>query len=102
LAIVDKLKSILIPLFKEGKIFNLGKFCKKFSVHFKEQLKKRYKIVPSTNFIANEFNLRAHDSSTVSREAARKWLNGLSFPKSDKLSVMRKWLDIETDLFDKD
>ena len=52
---------------------------KKFSVHFKEQLKKRYRKVPSTSFIANEFNLRAHDSETVTREAVRKWLNGLSF-----------------------
>jgi hypothetical protein len=66
----------------------------------KEKLKVRYKKVPSTNFIANEFNLRAVDSSTVSREAVRKWLNGLSFPKSDKLKVMRKWLDIQTDLFE--
>ena len=76
------------------------KFCKKFSAHFKAKLKVRYKKVPSTNFIANEFNLRAHDSDTVTREAVRKWLNGLSFPKSDKLSVMRNWLDVETDLFE--
>jgi CRISPR/Cas system endoribonuclease Cas6 (RAMP superfamily) len=80
----------------------LDKLQKKFAQHFKEQLKKRYKKIPSTNFIANEFNLRAHDSATVSREAVRKWLNGLSLPKSDKLSVMRKWLDIQTDLFDKE
>ena len=60
----------------------------------------RYKKVPSTSFIANEFNLRAVDSSTVSREAVRKWLNGLSFPKSDKLKVMRKWLDIQIDFFE--
>ena len=80
----------------------MGKYCKKFAAHFKEKLRVRYKKVPSTNFIANEFNLRAVDSSTVLREAVRKWLNGLSFPKSDKLTVMRKWLDIETDLFDKD
>jgi hypothetical protein len=73
-----------------------------FAAHLKEQLKKRYKKVPSTSFIANEFNLRAHDSSTVSRESVRKWLNGLSLPKPDKLSVMRKWLDIQTDLIDKD
>jgi len=80
----------------------LGKYCKKFAAHFKEKLRVRYKKVPSTNFTANEFNLRAVDSSTVSREAVRKWLNGLSFPKSDKLTVMRKWLDIETDLFEED
>ena len=80
----------------------MGKYCKKFAAHFKEKLRVRYTKVPSTNFIANEFNLRAVDSSTVSREAVRKWLNGLSFPKSDKLTVMRKWLDIQTDLFDKD
>jgi hypothetical protein len=80
----------------------LDKLRKKFSAHFKEQLKKRYKKVPSTSFIANEFNLRAHDSETVTCEAVRKWLNGLSFPKSDKLSVMQKWLDIQTDLFKED
>ena len=80
----------------------MDKLRKKFAAHFKEKLKVRYKKVPSTNFIANEFNLRAVDSSTVSREAVRKWLNGLSFPKSDKLTVMRKWLDIEIDLFDQD
>jgi hypothetical protein len=80
----------------------LQKLRKQFAHHFKEQLKKRYKKVPSTNFIANEFNLRAHECSTVSREAVRKWLNGLSFPTSDKLSVMRKWLDLQTDLFEQD
>ena len=58
----------------------MDKLRKKFAAHFKEKLKVRYKKVPSTNFIANEFNLRAVDSSTVSREAVRKWLNGLSFP----------------------
>ena len=77
--------------------FSMDKIRKNFSAHFKEQLKKRYKKVPSTNFIANEFNLRAHDTETVSREAVRKWLNGVSLPKSDKLSVMRKWLDLNVD-----
>lgn len=72
---------------------------KKFANHFKEKLKKRYKKVPSTNFIANEFNLRAHDSDTVSREAVRKWLNGLSFPTQDKLAVMHKWIDLDLNLF---
>jgi hypothetical protein len=80
----------------------LEKHQKKFAAHFKEKLKTRYKKIPSTSFIANEFNLHAHDSDTVTREAVRKWLNGLSFPKSDKLNVMRTWLDIQTDLFDQD
>ena len=88
------------PIFIERSY--LDRIRKKFSVHFKECLKKRYKKIPSTNFIANEFNLRAHDSETVSREAVRKWLNGLSLPKPDKLSVMGKWLDLKTELFDQD
>lgn len=71
-------------------------------MHLKEQLKKRYKKVPSTNFIANEFNLRAHDSHTVSREAVRKWLNGVSIPTPDKRSVMQKWLDLKTDFLEED
>ncbi len=71
-------------------------------MHLNEQLKKRYKKVPSTNFIANEFNLRAHDTHTVSREAVRKWLNGLSIPTPDKRSVMQKWLDLKTDFLEED
>ena len=88
------------PIFIERSY--LDRIRKKFSVHFKECLKKRYKKIPSTNFIANEFNLRAHGSKTVSREAVRKWLNGLSLPKPDKLSVMGKWLDLKTDLFEEE
>ncbi len=71
-------------------------------MHLNEQLKKRYKKVPSTNFIANEFNLRAHDTHTVSREAVRKWLNGVSLPTPDKLAVMQKWLDLKTDFLEED
>ena len=88
------------PIFIERSY--LDRIRKKFSVHFKECLKKRYKKIPSTNFIANEFNLRAHDTETVSREAVRKWLNGVSLPKPDKLSVMGKLLGLQTDLFDQD
>jgi len=80
----------------------MKKTRKFFAAHFREQLKKRYKRIPSTNFIANEFNLRADGCETVSRESVRKWLNGLAFPKSDKLTVMRKWLDLQTDLLEEE
>jgi hypothetical protein len=56
--------------------------------------------VPLKSFIAKEFNPRAINIDTVSREAVTKYLSGLSFPKSDKLSVMRTWLDVQTDLFE--
>ena len=80
----------------------MGKLNKKFATHFKEQILKRYKRIPSAGFLANEFNLRAHQFETVSREAVRKWLNGMAMPKRDKLMVMSRWLDVKVDLFHQD
>ena len=80
----------------------LDKFRKKFATHLKVQLKKRYMKAPPASLIANEFNLRAKDISSISPESVRQWLSGLSFPTADQLTVLRKWLDIQTEFFDQE
>ena len=66
----------------------------KFSITLKNALVLNYGECPSTSFIANNFNLRAIDSQTITRETARKWLIGKSFPEASKLNVLVEWLGI--------
>ena len=63
----------------------------------KSGLIDQYGKVPSAAFIADNFNLRAYGTSTISRETARKWLSGTAVPEVDKLIVLVKWLNISMD-----
>ena len=70
-----------------------------FAESFKKALIAKYGKVPSTSFIANNFNLRAYETQAISRESARKWLAGLSFPEANRLKVISKWLNLDTNEF---
>ena len=65
---------------------------KTFAKLLRENLKRKFRKIPSAAVLANEFNFRAYDSDTVSRETARKWLSGTSVPRPEKLRVLVKWL----------
>ena len=69
---------------------------KLFSKILQEALKKKYKKIPAAAIFANEFNFRAYGSDTITRETARKWLLGLSLPRPEKLSILVKWLNLNT------
>lgn len=60
-----------------------------------EGLIKKFGKIPSANIFANQFNLRAYGTKTITRETARKWLLGLAVPEIDKLVVLVEWLDID-------
>ncbi len=60
-----------------------------------EGLIKKFGKIPSANIFANQFNLRAYGTKTITRETARKWLLGLAVPEIDKLVVLIEWLDID-------
>lgn len=60
-----------------------------------EGLLKKFGKIPSANIFANQFNLRAYGTKTITRETARKWILGLALPEIDKLVVLVKWLDID-------
>jgi hypothetical protein len=70
-----------------------------FAESFKKALIAKYGKVPSTSFIANNFNLRAYETQAISRESARKWLAGISFPEGGRLRVISKWLNLDTNEF---
>ena len=70
-----------------------------FAQAFKERLKEKYIRVPSAAKIADAFNLRAHGTSTISRETARKWLKGEGLPEIGKLNVLLKWLNLKPEDF---
>lgn len=80
--------------FRDGIAISLSKLIKK-------ALLKKFGTIPSANMFANQFNLRAHGTKTITQETARKWLQGKSFPEIDKLGILVAWLDLElTKIFD--
>jgi hypothetical protein len=60
----------------------------------RQGLIRKYGKLPSASNFANQYNLRAHGTVAISREAARKWMAGLSVPEIDKLSILVQWLEI--------
>ena len=69
---------------------------KQFAFEFAELLNKylirKYKKTPSANFFANQFNLRAKGTTTITAETARKWLRGIAVPQIDRFLVLIDWL----------
>jgi len=61
---------------------------------FKDGLFEKYALIPTNSFVATQFNLRAHGTSVVSRETARKWLKGLALPSPGHLIAIIKWLKL--------
>jgi hypothetical protein len=66
-----------------------------FSEQLNELLMKKYGSVPSAAALATQFNLRAHGTKTITREAARKWLRGMAMPEMSKLTVLVDWLCLD-------
>ncbi len=68
---------------------------KKFGAELNKKLKLKFgKKISSAKF-ADQFNLRAYGTSTITRETARKWLNGECIPDLDKFPVMIEWLGVD-------
>ncbi len=62
------------------------------------RLNKTYGRTPTASFFANQFNLRAYGTKTITRETARKWLRGEVLPTWQNLNVLMNWLEIEPSL----
>jgi hypothetical protein len=60
-------------------------------------LKKKFAKIPSSTEFANQFNLRAYGTKTISRETARKWKTGLALPGPANLQVLIEWLHLNTE-----
>ncbi len=48
----------------------------------------------SAQRFADQFNLRAHGTETISRETARKWMRGTTIPDYERLAVLIDWLEL--------
>ena len=76
---------------------NRKEFAAKFAEVLNRALIKKYKKMPSGYFLANQFNLRAEGTTTITAETARKWIKGLSVPEIDRFKVLIKWLEFDVD-----
>ena len=66
-----------------------------FSRSLKALLTKKYGHLPSAAKFSDGFNLRAHGTTTISRETARKWLRGEAIPELSRLRVLILWLGLK-------
>ena len=73
---------------------NRKQFAAKFSDLLNRSLFLRYKKIPSANFLANQFNLRAKGTTTITPETARKWMKGIVVPEVDRFIVLIDWLEM--------
>ncbi len=55
----------------------------------------RFGKIPTASKLAIEFNIRNFQSNPISRETARKWINGQSLPSSPRLKTLISWLDLD-------
>jgi hypothetical protein len=67
----------------------------RFSNALRSGLVNRFNHIPTAQKFSDEFNLRSVKS--ITRETARKWINGLVMPEPERLLVLIKWLNINSD-----
>ena len=70
-----------------------------FSRSLKELLDAKYGYIPSASKFSDAFNLRAHGTTTISRETARKWIRGDAIPELSRLKVLINWLGLKPSVF---
>ena len=62
---------------------------------FRAGLINRFGEIPTASKLAIEFNLRNFQSKPISRESARKWINGQSIPETARLKTLIGWLNLD-------
>lgn len=66
----------------------------RFAALLRDSLRGQFGRIPSAAIVAREFNLRAHGTTPISNESARRWIRGVSLPEEDRLQVLVNWLDL--------
>ena len=67
----------------------------RFSTTLRSGLMNKFNRIPTAQKFSDEFNLRSVNS--ITRETARKWINGLVMPESERLLVLIQWLNLNSD-----
>jgi hypothetical protein len=70
-----------------------------FSRRLNDSLMAKYGYVPSAARFSDAFNLRAHGTTTIFRETARKWIRGAAIPELSRLKVLTDWLGLQPSTF---
>ena len=67
----------------------------RFSTVLRSGLVNKFSRIPTAQKFSDEFNLRS--LKPITRETARKWINGLVMPEAERLLVLIKWLNLNSD-----
>jgi len=67
----------------------------RFSIALRSGLVNKFSRIPTAQKFSDEFNLRS--VTPITRETARKWINGLVIPESERLLVLIQWLNLNSD-----
>lgn len=70
-----------------------------FSNELRTALIKRMGKLPSSTHFANQFNFRAHGTTAITRETARKWVTGQAIPEIERLQILIEWLELDPHKF---
>ena len=67
----------------------------RFSTTLRSGLMNKFNRIPTAQKFSDEFNLRS--VNPITRETARKWINGLVMPESERLLTLIQWLNLNSD-----
>ena len=67
----------------------------RFSIVLRSGLVNKFSRIPTAQKFSDDFNLRS--VKPITRETARKWINGLVMPEAERLLVLIKWLNLNSD-----
>lgn len=70
-----------------------------FGEALRSSLISRLGKLPSATYLANQFNFRAHGTTAITRETARKWITGQTIPEMQRLNILIEWLDMDPHKF---
>ena len=71
------------------------KMLERFSIALRSGLVNKFNRIPTAQKFSDEFNLRS--VNPITRETARKWINGLVMPESERLLILIQWLNLNSD-----
>jgi len=64
-----------------------------FAERLRQALKRSPRRIETPTELAIQFSLR-HPNSSVTPQAAQKWLSGRAVPTPDKIETLAEWLDV--------
>ena len=72
-----------------------AKMMERFAIAVRSGLVNKFSCIPTAQKFSDEFNLRS--VNPITRETARKWINGLVMPEFERLLVLIEWLNLNSD-----